>query len=95
MTLVGLAGATRLAFGIDVQHDPRDFSPIGTFGVRIEQTKIRNCVFMIVGRQNGVRRRGIRDIRIKRKLLHDISFNSISLSRPVSGWRLTKASGSP
>jgi hypothetical protein len=70
MAFVSLPGTFRLAFGIDVQHDPRDFSPICTFGVRIQQTKVRDCVFMIVGCQDGVRRRGIRDIGIEWGLLH-------------------------
>ena len=70
VTLVRPPGTLRLAFGIDVQHDPRDFSPISTFGIRIQETKIGDCVFMIVGCEDGVRRRGIRDIGIEWKLLH-------------------------
>lgn len=70
VTRVSPPRSLRLARGIDVQHDPSDFSPIRTFGVRIEQTKVGDCVFMIVGCQDGVRRRGIGDVGIEWKLLH-------------------------
>jgi hypothetical protein len=64
--------ARRLANGIDVQRDPRDLLPIRTFCVGVEQTQTGDNVFVIMGCQRQTRRRGIGDIRIKRRLLHGL-----------------------
>jgi hypothetical protein len=37
MALEGLPRSIRLALRIDVQHNPRDLAPVGTFRIRIEQ----------------------------------------------------------
>ena len=50
---------------IDVQHDPRDLAPVGTFCVGIEHTEIRDHVLIVVGGERWTGGRQIGDVRIK------------------------------
>jgi hypothetical protein len=63
-----------LGFGlrIDVQHDPRDFLPIGAFSAGIEQSEVGDYMLLIIAGELGRYRRGIGDVRIGRRLLHGI-----------------------
>ena len=70
MGVEGTLRASRLTDWIDVQHDLRDFMPVGALGVGIEQPQIGNKVLLVVGRQPGVGRRDIGDIWIEWWLLH-------------------------
>ena len=70
MGVEGALRASRLTNWIDVQHDLRNFAPIGVLGIRIEQPQIGNEVLLVVGCQRGVCRCDIGDIGIKWGLLH-------------------------
>jgi hypothetical protein len=62
--------AIGFTFRIKMQHQSRDFAPISTFRIRVEQAQIRDDVLFVVNGQYGVGGRGIGDIGIKRRLLH-------------------------
>ncbi|MET4312568.1 hypothetical protein ABIC01_005579 [Bradyrhizobium sp. RT4b] len=49
VTLVSPPRPLRLALGIDVQHDPSGLSPIRTFCIRVQQTKVSDCVSLSQG----------------------------------------------
>jgi hypothetical protein len=51
MTIEGASGTIRFTFRIDVQHDARDFLPIGTFRICVEHAQIGDEVFFVVTRQ--------------------------------------------
>jgi hypothetical protein len=70
MGVEGALRASRLTNWIDVQHNLRNFAPIGVLGISIEQPQIGNEVLLVVGRQRGVGRRDIGDIWIEWRLLH-------------------------
>jgi hypothetical protein len=63
----------RLTVRIDVQDDFRDFLPVCTIAVGIEEAEVRDYVLLIVGRECIGLRRCIGHIRIKWRLLHDVS----------------------
>ena len=63
-------GAIRFVFRIKMLHDPCDLAPVGTLRIRVEQTRIRDDVLLVVDGQYGIGGRGIGDIGIKRQLLH-------------------------
>ena len=66
----GVCVVSGLALGIDVQDDLRDFFPVGAFGVRIQQAQIGDGMFVIVRREDRIRRRFVGDIGIERWLSH-------------------------
>ena len=41
-------------FRVKVQHDPRDFTPVSTFYIGVEQAQIRDDVFLVVNGQHGI-----------------------------------------
>src|SRR5271169_5491637 len=47
MTFPGASGSIGFTRRIDVQHDAGHFGPIRTFGVGIEQTQIRDEMFVV------------------------------------------------
>jgi hypothetical protein len=57
------SGASRLALGIDVQHDLSDFFAVGPFGVRVQEARVGNGV--IVWREDRIRGRRVHDIGIE------------------------------
>src|ERR1700730_14308173 len=62
-----------------MQHNSCDLAPVSTFRIRIEQPKIRDDVLFVVDGQYGIGGCGIGDIGIKRRLLHGLSRNRLSL----------------
>ena len=48
MTVECMSCAIGLAIGINMQHDPRNLPPVGTFGVGIEQPQIGHQMVLIV-----------------------------------------------
>jgi hypothetical protein len=54
-------------FWIKMQHYSRDFAPVSTLHVRVEQAQIRDDVPFVVNGQYGIGGRGIGDTRIKRR----------------------------
>jgi hypothetical protein len=48
MTIECAPRSIRLSIWIDVQDDPRDLAPVGTFGGGIEHAQIRDAMFFIV-----------------------------------------------
>jgi len=48
MALEGLPRSIRFAVRIDVQHDPRDLAPVGTFSVRIQHALVSHGVLLVV-----------------------------------------------
>ena len=63
-----------------MQHQSRDFTPVRIFGIRVEQAQICQKVILVVSGQHGIGRRGIGDIRIKRRLLHGLSRNKLLMT---------------
>jgi hypothetical protein len=84
MTLERPPGAIGFIFRIKMQHDPRDFAPVSTLRVRVEQAQIRDEVFLVVTSQHGIGGRGIGDIGIKRRLLHELSRNRLWIDQLCS-----------
>jgi hypothetical protein len=41
MALERTSGAVGFMFRVKVQHDPRDFTPVSTFHIRVEQAQMR------------------------------------------------------
>jgi hypothetical protein len=60
-------GAIEVNFRIKMQYYSRDFTPVRTFRVRVEQSQIGDEVFPVVGGQHGLGGRGIGNIWIKRR----------------------------
>lgn len=60
----------RLALGIKVQHDRRNFPPVGTVLGCVEQAQIGYQVLFVIARQNGRRRRLVGDVGVERRFLH-------------------------
>jgi hypothetical protein len=54
VALEGLRCVIGLAVRIDVQHDPRDFAPVGTFRIRIEHVHVGDGTLFIVGGERGI-----------------------------------------
>ena len=48
MVLEGLPRSVRFAVWVDVQNDPRDLAPVGTFRIRIKQAHVCDGVLMVV-----------------------------------------------
>ena len=70
MALERPSGAIGLMFRVKMQHDPRDFTPVSPFRIRVEQAQICDEVLLVVNGQYGIGGRGIGDIGIKRRFLH-------------------------
>jgi hypothetical protein len=51
-----------------MQDNARDVSPIGPIGVGIKETHVGNQVLVVIRRQDRVRRRGIGNVWIERRL---------------------------
>ena len=82
-------GAIGLMFWIKMQHYSRDFAPVSTFRIRVEQAQIRDEVLLVVNGQYGIGGRGIGDIGIKRRLLHGLSCNRLLIDQLCFGpWRI-------
>ena len=62
--------AIRLKLWVDVQHDLRDFAPVGPLLIRIEHTQISNDVLFVIDREHGIRWRKIGNVWISRGLFH-------------------------
>ena len=71
MALPGASRPLGLIGWIDVQHDPGDVRPVGTFGVRIEQTQIGDEMFLVVPGQISRRRGLVGNRGVERRLGHD------------------------
>ena len=65
MAVEGLSRPIWFALRVDVQHDPRDLSPIGPFRIRIEQAHVGDGMLFIVGGERGIGGPEIGDIRIE------------------------------
>ncbi len=74
-------GAIRFLFRIKMQHYSRDFAPVSTLRIRVEQAQIRDDVLFVVTGQYGIGGRGIRDIGIKRRLLHGRARNRLLIDQ--------------
>ena len=53
MALKRPPSAIEFTFRVEMQHYSCDVTPVGAFGVRVEQTEIRDEVLQVVGRQFG------------------------------------------
>ena len=62
MAREGLPRPIKLAFWIDVQHDPLDLVPVGPFRIRVEQAHVSDGVLLVVGSEHGIGGREIGDI---------------------------------
>jgi len=66
MAIEGSACALRVAFGIDVKNNSCNFPPVRMVRVSIEQPEIGDDMLLVIGRQHGIVRCQVRNIRIKR-----------------------------
>ena len=62
--------AIRLKLWIDVQHDLRHFTPVGSLLIRIEHAQISDDVLFVVDREHGIRRSKIGNVWISRRFFH-------------------------
>jgi hypothetical protein len=62
VTVEGTARLIGLAVWVNVQDDPRDIAPVGTFRIGIEQTQVRDDMLLVVGGDRGIGRGQIIDI---------------------------------
>ena len=65
MTLPRSSRPLSLAHGIDMEHKTRDFLPVGSLAVCVEQPKVRDKVLLVVPGQNYCIRCAFGDWRIK------------------------------
>ena len=70
-----------------MQHYSCDIAPVCTYRIRVKQAQIRDDVLFVVNGQYGIGGRGIGDIGIKRRLLHEFSRNR-SLIDQLCFWLL-------
>jgi hypothetical protein len=54
MTLEGPPRSIRFAVRINVQYDPRDLAPVGTFRIRIEHAHVGDGMLFIVDGERGI-----------------------------------------
>jgi hypothetical protein len=59
MALKRSPGAIEFTFRVEMQHYSCDVTPVGAFGVRVEQPEIRDEVFLVIGGQCDTGGRGI------------------------------------
>jgi hypothetical protein len=64
-------GAISFLTRIKMQHYSRNFAPVSTFRIRVEQAQIRDDVLLVVNGQYGIGGRGISDIGIRRRFALD------------------------
>jgi hypothetical protein len=83
MTLPGAPRPLGFTGRIDVQHDAGHFVPIRTFGVGIEQTQIRDEMFVVIGGQTVGHRGLVGNRGIEWRLGHD----RVRLCFPYEGSR--------
>ena len=60
-----------LKLRINMQYELRHLAPICPFRVRIENSQIRYNMFLVVCREDGIRRRNVGNVGILRGRLHD------------------------
>jgi hypothetical protein len=68
---------------IKMQHYSCDLAPVSTFRIRVEQAQIRDDV--LLDGQYGIGGSGIGDLGIKRRLLHELSRNRLSIDHLCFG----------
>jgi hypothetical protein len=51
-----------LAFGITMQHYSRHLTPVRAVRIRVQQTQVGDEVFVVVRRQDRIRRRGVSEL---------------------------------
>jgi hypothetical protein len=95
MALKRPLGVIRFAAGIKMQDDAGDVPPIGTFCIRIQQTQIRDCVLVVIRRQDRGRWCRIGDVRIKWHL-HAQAFATMSTEHSaLCSWQIDDGTGAP
>ena len=62
MTLERPPGPIGFMFRIKMPHYSRDFAPVSTFRIRVEQAQIRDDVLLVVDGQYGIGGSGIGDM---------------------------------
>jgi len=65
MAVEGLSRPIWFALRVDVQHDPRDLTPVSTLRIRIEQAHVRDGMLFVVSGERGIGRREIKNGRIE------------------------------
>ena len=88
MALKCIPSARRLATRINIQHDARDFLPVGTFRMGIEHPHVSDHVFMVIGGQHGIGGRGIGDIWNRAAASAWTVSQEVLINRPCLGRRL-------
>jgi hypothetical protein len=54
MALENLPRSIRFAVRLNVQRDPRNLAPVGTFRIRIEQAHVGDGVHFVVDGEHGI-----------------------------------------
>ena len=70
MTVKCMSRAIGFVVGVNMQNNPRDLAPVGSFGIGIEQPQIGHQMFPVIVRQCGDGWRHVGHIRIKRGFLN-------------------------
>jgi hypothetical protein len=73
-------------FRIKMQYYSRDFAPVSTLRIRVEQAHIADDVLLVVNGQYGIGRRGIGDVGIERRLLHGLSSSTVIEQFALGSW---------
>ena len=66
MTVEGSPRAVRMALWINVKDDVRDLPPVCIISVCIQQPEIGDDMLLVIGRQHGIIRCQVRNIRVER-----------------------------
>jgi hypothetical protein len=85
MTVERPPGAIGFAVRIKMQDYAGNFTPVGAFCVGVEQTQIRDEVFLVIGGQYGTGGCGIDNIWIKRRDPHGCFSRRLSIGQLCSG----------
>jgi hypothetical protein len=78
-------GTIKFMFRIKMQHHSCDFAPVGAVHIRVEQAHIRDEMLLVTSGQYGIGGRGIGDIGIKRRRLHE-RFSQQIADRSILRW---------
>lgn len=73
MAVKCIAGSRRFAIRIDMQHDQGNFFPVRANSLGIEQAPVGHQMLLVIGGEHRIVGRQIRDIRVKRRCLHQES----------------------
>jgi hypothetical protein len=70
VTQVCISRTIRLDLWIDVQDYSRDFPPVSPLAIGLQKARVSHDMLLVVGRQNLLGGRSVRDVRIEWRIFH-------------------------